>query len=52
MDGGFVLVAGTKTGVSLSVARWLNKSTLHYLLILQKKRWRRGCLDPCILMYG
>lgn len=35
MDSGFVFVAGTKTGVSLSVARWLNKISP---LILQKKR--------------
>lgn len=39
MDSGFVFVAGTKTGVSLSVVRWLNKISP---LILQTKVLKPG----------
>lgn len=49
MDSGFVFVAGTKTGVSLSVGRWLKKSSP---LILQKRVEDGTVLDYCILMYA
>lgn len=50
MDSGFVFVAGTKTGVSLSVARWLNKNLS---TCPAKKSIEDGTvLDYCILMYA
>ena len=49
MDSRFVFVAGTKTGVSLSVARWLNKISP---LTLQKSVEDGTVLDYCILMYA
>lgn len=51
MDGGFVLMAGTETGVSLSVARWPNRR-ISPLLILLKSVDDGTVLDFCILMYG
>lgn len=49
MDSGFIFVAGTKTGVSLSVARWHKKISPP---ILQKSVEDGTVLDYCILMYA